>query len=165
MKRDDLFTKLHDQYNTYQSSIQDPYAFYHDVFEISHEASSVAEFHYLICNRKYQRLCELNEALEFASLEIIGSPNLINTPQWECAVQLFRTNSLDSLVQFFTSYLSIDHHCHPTRHANTPNSGSIDITPNLPAGAILSAAILPSTEPDSDLPTFKNAAKNAYHGE
>jgi len=30
MKRGDLFTKLHDQYNTYSSPIQDPDAFHHD---------------------------------------------------------------------------------------------------------------------------------------
>ncbi|KAK2071038.1 hypothetical protein P8C59_005493 [Phyllachora maydis] len=35
MKRDDLYGKLQDQYNTLKSSIQDPEAFHHDVFEIS----------------------------------------------------------------------------------------------------------------------------------
>ncbi|EGU71791.1 hypothetical protein FOXB_17700 [Fusarium oxysporum f. sp. conglutinans Fo5176] len=34
-------------------------------------------------------------------------------PQWEHAVQLFRTNSLDSLVRYFASYLPIDHIWHP----------------------------------------------------
>jgi hypothetical protein len=113
MKREDLFTKLQNQYNTYSSSIQDPNAFHHDVFEISQQASSTAEFHCMIQNRKQQRLRELNDALESASLEIIGNPTLINTPQWHHAIQLFRTNSLDSLVQYFSSYLPVDHLWHP----------------------------------------------------
>ncbi|KAM0541693.1 hypothetical protein ACHAO7_010360 [Fusarium culmorum] len=113
MKKEDLFTKLHDQYNTYPSPIQDDEAFYHDISEISYEAQSTAEFHHLASNRRQQRLCELNDSLESASLEIIGNPDLIKMPQWGHAVQLFRTNSLDSLVRYFASYLPADHIWHP----------------------------------------------------
>jgi hypothetical protein len=113
MKKEDLFTKLHDQYNTYPSPIQDDEAFYHNISEISYEAQSTAEFHHLASNRRQQRLCELNDSLESASLEIIGNPNLIKMPQWGHAVQLFRTNSLDSLVRYFASYLPADHIWHP----------------------------------------------------
>ncbi|KAH6873606.1 hypothetical protein B0T10DRAFT_499648, partial [Thelonectria olida] len=109
MKREDLFTKLHGQYNTYPSPIQDPDAFHHDIFEISHKADSAAEFHHLARDRKQQRLRELNDALESASFEIIANPRLISTPQWQHAVQLFRTKSLDSLVRYFASYLPTDH--------------------------------------------------------
>lgn len=115
LKKEDLSNKLHDQYNTYLAPIQSPEAFYHDISEISHTAHSAAEFHRLALGRRQQRLNELNEALESASFEIIGNPRLIETPQWEHAIQLFRTNSLDSLVQYFASYLPGEHCWHPLR--------------------------------------------------
>ncbi|KAI1102501.1 hypothetical protein F4804DRAFT_264806 [Jackrogersella minutella] len=112
MKRDELFTKLHDQYNTIAFSIQDPEAFHHDVYEISNVASTVDEFHRLLADRKQLRLNEMNQSLESASFEIIANPNLIGTDQWQFAVQLFRTRSLDSLVRYFSSYLPDDHPWH-----------------------------------------------------
>lgn len=119
MKRGDLLTTLHDQYNTYTSPIQDPDAFYHDIFEISHEATSIAEFHHLADNRRRQRLHELYDALDAVSLEITGNPALINMPQWQHAIQLFRTNSFDSLIYFFASYLPINPNWHPSHHTST----------------------------------------------
>ncbi|KAF5647369.1 hypothetical protein F25303_5235 [Fusarium sp. NRRL 25303] len=115
LKKEDLSNKLHDQYNTYLTPIQSPEAFYHDISEIAHTAHSAAEFHRLAHGRRQQRLNELNKALESASFEIIGNPSLIETPQWEHAIQLFRTNSLDSLVQYFASYLPREHRWHPLR--------------------------------------------------
>jgi hypothetical protein len=115
MKREELFTKLHDQYNTFPSSIQDPEAFHHDVYEISNTASSTDEFHRLLADRKDQRLRELNDTLESASLEIIANPRLVGTEQWQYALQLFRTKSLDSLVRYFASYLPDDH---PWQHSH-----------------------------------------------
>ncbi|KAI1479111.1 hypothetical protein F4774DRAFT_383045 [Daldinia eschscholtzii] len=112
MKRDDLFTGLHDQYNTIAFSIQDPEAFHHDVYEISNTASTVDEFHRMLADRKQLRLNELNQSLESASVEIIANPNLIGTQQWQYALQLFRTKSLDSLVRYFASYLPDDHPWH-----------------------------------------------------
>ncbi|KAI5459489.1 hypothetical protein BGZ63DRAFT_391132 [Mariannaea sp. PMI_226] len=132
MKREDLFTKLHDQYNTYQSPIQDPNAFYHDIFEISQKANSPAEFHQLANNRRQQRLRELNDTLESASFEIIANPRLVGTPQWQHAIQLFRTNSLDSLVAYFASYLPTHHLWHPSYHASTSVISSTGIMPHLP---------------------------------
>ncbi|KAI2620535.1 hypothetical protein GGR54DRAFT_103798 [Hypoxylon sp. NC1633] len=112
MRRDDLFTKLQDQYNTVAFSIQDPEAFHHDVYELSTTASTAEEFHSLLADRKELRLRELNESLESASVEIIANPNLIGTEQWQYAIQLFRTRSLDSLVRYFASYLPEDHSWH-----------------------------------------------------
>jgi len=109
LRKDDLFSKLHDQYNTVTTPLLDPEAFHHDVYEISHKASTTNEFHSLLRERKQQRLRELNESLESAALEIIANPSLIGTEQWEYAVQLFRTKSLDSLVRYFSSYLPADH--------------------------------------------------------
>ncbi|KAK4135885.1 hypothetical protein BT67DRAFT_376898 [Trichocladium antarcticum] len=109
LKRNDLFTKLHDQYNTVPSPILDPEAFHHDVCELAQQATSNDELHHLLQDRKQQRLRELNETLESAAVEIIGNPDLIGTEQWHHAVQLFRTKSLDSLVRYFASYLPSDH--------------------------------------------------------
>jgi hypothetical protein len=108
MKIGDQFTVLHDQYNTFSLSLQDPEAFHHDISEASHRAGSNHEFHDLLTDRKKQRVQELTESLERASLEIIANPTLISTTQWQHAVQLFRTGSFDSLVRYFTSYLSGD---------------------------------------------------------
>lgn len=118
MKREDLYSKLHDQYNTITSSIQDPEAFHHDVCEISHAASNPDEFHRLLADRKEQRLRELNESLESASVEIIANPALMGTHQWQYALQLFRTKSLDSLVSYFSSYLPVDHPWRPSTDAD-----------------------------------------------
>lgn len=109
LKRDDLFHSLHLQYNTVSNPILDPEAFHHDVYELSHQAASADEFYRLLEGRKQQRLRELNESLESAAFEIIANPSLIGTEQWEHAVQLFRTKSLDSLVRYFASYLPSDH--------------------------------------------------------
>lgn len=54
----------------------------------------------------------LTGMLEDASFEIIGNPSLIGTEQWQYAIQLFRTKSLDSLVRYFSSYLPQEHPWH-----------------------------------------------------
>lgn len=112
LKSNDLTTTLHEKYNTISFSIQDPDAFHHDVFEISHRASTLADFEGLMQERKALRVKELNDMLEDASFEIVGNPDLIGTEQWALAVQLFRTRSLDSLVRYFASYLPADHPWH-----------------------------------------------------
>ncbi|KAI1313949.1 hypothetical protein F5Y03DRAFT_410 [Xylaria venustula] len=109
MKREDLYTKLQDQYNTVTLSIQDPEAFHHDVCEISKTAVDLNEFHRMLEERKEFRLKQLNDSLQSASVEIIANPNLIGTDQWQHAIQLFRTRSFDSLVRYFSSYLPEDH--------------------------------------------------------
>ncbi|KAF5554421.1 ribose-phosphate pyrophosphokinase [Fusarium phyllophilum] len=139
LTREDLSNKLHDQYNTYLAPIQSPEAFYHDISEIAHTAHSAAEFHHLAHGRRQQRLSELNDALESASFEIIGNPNLINTPQWEHAIQLFRTNSLDSLVQYFASYLPQEHRWHPLRQDSVRQPSQVSIGAGILDGIKLKA--------------------------
>lgn len=112
LKRDDLNTTLHDRFNTVPSAIQDPEAFHHDVYELSTQACTLDEFERLMEERKKLRLEELNGMLENASFEIVGNPSLIGTEQWQYALQLFRTKSLDSLVRYFASYLPQDHPWH-----------------------------------------------------
>ncbi|KAL0935505.1 uncharacterized protein CTRU02_210096 [Colletotrichum truncatum] len=123
MKRDDLSTKLHDQYNTIPSSIQDPDAFHHDVFEVSRLADTADEFHRLMADRKEQRLKELNASLDLAAVEIIANPKLVGTAQWSYALQLFRTRSLDSLVRLFSSYLP-DDYCSRQGYYTASSNGS-----------------------------------------
>jgi hypothetical protein len=105
LKRDDLFSSLHDQYNTFTFTLQDPEAFHADVYEISHDASTTDEFHKLLAERRQQRLRELHDSLETLAVEIIANPKLMDSPQWEHALQLFRTKSFDSLVRYFATYL------------------------------------------------------------
>ncbi|KAJ6788785.1 hypothetical protein PWT90_09017 [Aphanocladium album] len=105
MKRDDLFTSLHDQYNTVSFSLQDPEAFHHDVLELSNQADTAEEFHQLMAERKGQRTKEISECLESLAVEIIANPMLMGTDQWQHALQLFRTKSYDSIVRYFASYI------------------------------------------------------------
>ncbi|RFU72320.1 hypothetical protein TARUN_9931 [Trichoderma arundinaceum] len=109
MKRGDLFTTLHDQYNTFTYTLQDPEAFHHDVYEISHHADTAEEFHRFMAARQRQRLTELQESLESLAVEIIANPKLIGSDQWQHALQLFRTKSFDSIVRYFASYLPDDY--------------------------------------------------------
>ncbi|OHE95990.1 hypothetical protein CORC01_08683 [Colletotrichum orchidophilum] len=126
MKRGDLSTKLHDQYNTIPSSIQDPDAFHHDVCEISHVADTADDFHRLMAGRKEQRLKELNASLDLAAVEIIANPKLVGTAQWSYALQLFRTRSLDSLVRLFSSYLPDDYSCTQGYYASSTGTSFSD---------------------------------------
>lgn len=114
MKRDDLFTSLHEQYNTVTFSLQDPEAFHHDVLELSNHAETATELHQLLAERKEQRTKEINDCLESLAVEIIANPLLMGTDQWQHAVQLFRTKSYDSIVRYFASYIPeeyVDEQC------------------------------------------------------
>ncbi|KUI55852.1 hypothetical protein VP1G_03221 [Cytospora mali] len=130
LKSDDLNTTLHDRFNTVPSAIQDPEAFHHDVYELSTEANTLDEFERLMEERKKLRLEELNGMLENASFEIIGNPSLIGTEQWQYALQLFRTKSLDSLVRYFASYLPQGHPWHhdfdPAVRSSKKHEGVLD---------------------------------------
>ncbi|KAK2018686.1 hypothetical protein LZ32DRAFT_332716 [Colletotrichum eremochloae] len=124
MKRDDLSTKLQDEYNTLPSNIQDPEAFRNDVCEISRIADTADEFHRMMADRKEQRLKELNASLDLAAVEIIANPKLVGTAQWSYALQLFRTRSLDSLVRLFSSYLPDDYSCTQGYYSTSSNGTS-----------------------------------------
>lgn len=131
LQREDLETKLHDQYNTFSLAILDPEAFHHDVYELANKAKTTDEFHELLAERKQLRVRELNESLESAAFEIIGNPTLIGTDQWQHAVQLFRTRSLDSLVRYFASYLPEQHPWYKSADSGSVTSSSADSCPSL----------------------------------
>ncbi|KAK2599935.1 hypothetical protein QQS21_005319 [Conoideocrella luteorostrata] len=133
MKRDDLFTTLHDQYNTFSYTLQDPEAFHHDVYEISRDADTADEFHRLMAGRRQMRIRELNESLETLAVEIIANPKLMGTEQWHHALQLFRTKSYDSIVRYFASYLPDDY---VDRHdTNSTSSSSFSETDTISTAA------------------------------
>jgi hypothetical protein len=111
-KHSDLTTTLHDKYNTFTSTIQDPEAFHHDVWEVSNEAESTEDFHRLMSERRDQRMQELNDTLETLAVEIISNPKLLDSKHWKYALQLFRTRSFDSIVRYFASYLPEDYDDH-----------------------------------------------------
>lgn len=124
MKRDDLLTTLHDQYNTFSYTLQDPEAFHHDVYEISCDADTVDEFHRMMADRRQMRLRELTESLETLAVEIIANPKLMATEQWNHALQLFRTKSFDSIVRYFASYIPDDYLDHHDTHSTSSSSFS-----------------------------------------
>ncbi|GAO13713.1 uncharacterized protein UV8b_01647 [Ustilaginoidea virens] len=129
MKRDDLFTTLHDQYNTIPYSLQDPEAFHLDVYEISRDADTVDKFHQMMADRRLMRLRELNDSLETLAVEIIANPKLMGTEQWQQALQFFRTKSYDSIVRYFASYLPDEyldrHDTHSTTSASLSETDSM----------------------------------------
>lgn len=131
LQREDLETKLHDQYNTFSLAILDPEAFHHDVYELANKAATTDELHELLAERKQLRVRELNDSLESAAFEIIGNPTLIGTDQWQHAVQLFRTRSLDSLVRYFASYLPEQHPWHKSVDSGSVTSSSAESCPSL----------------------------------
>ncbi|KAM0343235.1 hypothetical protein ACHAPU_008828 [Fusarium lateritium] len=131
MKRDDLFTNLHDQYNTFTFNLQDPEAFHHDVYEISRDADTADDFHRLMAERKQQRICELHESLESLAVEIIANPKLMDSEHWQYALQLFRTKSFDSIVRYFASYLPenyLDRHDHDHDNVSVASESSFSET-------------------------------------
>ncbi|KPM36483.1 hypothetical protein AK830_g10099 [Neonectria ditissima] len=147
MKRDDLFTKLHDQYNTFSFNIQDPEAFHHDVYEISRDADTPDEFHRLMADRQRQRLTELHESLESLAVEIIANPKLMDSEHWQYALQLFRTKSFDSIVRYFASYL-------PDGYVDNNDNVSISSSTYSEIHSVKTESTSASSVEDASLPSF-----------
>ncbi|KAF4975651.1 hypothetical protein FZEAL_7586 [Fusarium zealandicum] len=150
MKRDDLFTKLHDQYNTFTFTLQDPEAFHHDVYEISRHADTSDEFHRLMADRQRSRIRELHESLESLAVEIIANPKLMDSEHWQYAIQLFRTKSFDSIVRYFASYLPdnyLDRHDHD--NVSIASSSSFSET-----NSVKTEGTTASSVDDASLPSF-----------
>ncbi|KAJ6783065.1 hypothetical protein PWT90_05390 [Aphanocladium album] len=103
---DDEFKELQELYNTFPSAIQNPQAFHFDLLEIATKAATREELYKELAIRKQIRILELNRSLESLSCEIVANPDLLAVSQWHHAVQIFRTGSLDSLVEYFASYLA-----------------------------------------------------------
>lgn len=106
MAMNDQFDTLHDQYNTISTPIQDAESFHLDIADIADKATSRAEFHSLLAQRKQLRLDELRSCFESVSVELVANPMLMDESRWAHAVQFFRTSSLDSIVAYFAAYLA-----------------------------------------------------------
>lgn len=148
LQHSDLSTTLHDKYNTFTSTIQDPEAFHHDVWEISHEADTTEDFHRLMLERRASRMQELNDTLENLAVEIISNPKLLDSKHWKYALQLFRTRSFDSIVRYFASYLPDDFDEH---HAPSSTSSSFSEAHSVHTTQTASTA---SSVDESPFPTF-----------
>lgn len=147
MKRDDLFTKLHDQYNTFTFTLQDPEAFHHDVYEISRDADTPDEFHRLMAERRSQRLRELNDSLESLAVEIIANPKLMDSDHWQFALQLFRTKSFDSIVRYFASYI-------PDNYIDRHDNASVASSSFSDTNSVKTASTTASSVDDTHIPSF-----------
>jgi hypothetical protein len=108
MQCQDLITTLHQQYNTYEATLQDFEAFHHDVLEISTSSSSTSDFHLRMEERKQLRLQEMTDTWDHISSHISAAYGDLSTPSWGLAVHFFRTMSLDSLVRFFGNFLDAE---------------------------------------------------------
>lgn len=148
LKRDDLFTSLHDKYNTFTFSLQDPEAFHHDVCEIAYDADTTEQFFHLMADRRRQRLRELHESLETLAVEIIANPRLMDSDHWEYALQLFRTKSFDSLVRYFASYLPNGYLSDGDSHTSCSSSSSFSDAPSVSTTASSKASSV------ADAPAF-----------
>ena len=102
----DQFNTLHDQYNTISTPIQDAQSFHLDVADISDKATTRAEFHLLLAQRKQMRLDELRNCFESVAVELVANPKLMDESRWIHAIQFFRTTSIDSIVAYFATYLA-----------------------------------------------------------
>jgi hypothetical protein len=109
MDLEDLFTTLHQQYNTGTIPLQDFQAFHHDVNELSRKAKTPEEFHRLMAERSEFRRKELLKSFESVAQQLAGQPSLLETPaSYEHATALFGTQSLDSLVRYFASFMELN---------------------------------------------------------
>jgi len=67
LKQKDLFTTLHEEYNTSPSAIQDSVVFHHDIVDNSRQAKDLEPFKHILHQRRAFRLNELNEALDYTA--------------------------------------------------------------------------------------------------
>ncbi|CAG9989756.1 unnamed protein product [Clonostachys byssicola] len=165
LKRADLFSSLHEQYNTFTFSIQDPQAFHADVNEISHDADTLEEFHRLLAERRQQRLQELHDTLEALALEIIANPKLMDSNHWEYAMQLFRTKSFDSLVRYFASYLPDTHTDSADAQSEPPSPVFSDATSvrttSTKAGSVDGVSVTQFEAPTTSKDSFSDGSLDA----
>ncbi|KAH7024988.1 uncharacterized protein B0I36DRAFT_366886 [Microdochium trichocladiopsis] len=105
LQPNDLFTSLHEQYNTYRAPLQDFEAFHHDISEAAAAAADTADFHRRMAIRQKERLTEMIAALDHVALRVTASPGVFDgassASTWADSVAFFRHRSLDAIVRFF----------------------------------------------------------------
>ncbi|PON20877.1 hypothetical protein TGAM01_v210276 [Trichoderma gamsii] len=124
----DLFTTLHDRFNTRPFPLQDPTAFHRDVYECADNSDTIDEFYSQLEQRKAQRIEEMSEGWDEVSTLLVSFPTLLSCQlcydpetrdvkmkpgtkndsmaQRQFAfLQYARCMSFDNLVTFFDGYV------------------------------------------------------------
>ncbi|KAL2755613.1 hypothetical protein ACRALDRAFT_1064344 [Sodiomyces alcalophilus JCM 7366] len=122
LHHEDLFTSLHDRFNTRSSAIQDPYAFHRDVVECANNSATIDEFYDQLSERKTERMKEMDDAWSEISRLLAFTPSVWSclacgghrrdddmesdrlTSRWQAFVRLCRSMSSDRLVIFFDEF-------------------------------------------------------------
>ncbi|KAM6482606.1 hypothetical protein HDV62DRAFT_390631 [Trichoderma sp. SZMC 28011] len=128
LKHEDLFTTLHDRFNTQTLPLQDLPAFHSDVCELVLECDTLDELYSALEKRKEQRIKELRTAWKDIAGTITvrpavmacrvcyeedhgdterppGSQNDTRIERWWSFIQYARTPSFDNIVAFFDGYV------------------------------------------------------------
>ncbi|TRX94762.1 hypothetical protein FHL15_004223 [Xylaria flabelliformis] len=106
MSMDELFTSLHNRFNTWSAPLQSPEAFHHDVWEISNAASTKEELFQALEIRKRQRSEEMAQAWNSIAVHLVGGKSMFTGDHWAYAVRFFRTRSLDHMLAFLYQFLN-----------------------------------------------------------
>ncbi|KAH0532071.1 hypothetical protein TsFJ059_000810 [Trichoderma semiorbis] len=128
LKHEDMFTTLHDRFNTQTIPLQNTAAFHNDVCGLVLECDTLEELYSALEERKEQRIKELNRAWDEVAVTIgtrpallgcricleddhedtgrpPGSTNDTRTERWLSFVQYARMPSFDNIITFFDGYV------------------------------------------------------------
>ncbi|KAL7916985.1 hypothetical protein ACQKWADRAFT_307924 [Trichoderma austrokoningii] len=123
----DLFTTLHDRFNTKPSRLQSPAAFHKDVYECANISDTIDEFYSRLEQRKAQRIEEMSEAWDDIATLLIwsdvlscqscrdpetgeiemkpGTKNDSVSQRWSALLDYRQSMSFDTLITFFDGYV------------------------------------------------------------
>lgn len=125
---EDLFTTLHDRFNTHKLPLQDPVAFREDVCESARYSATLDEFYSQLEARKIERIKEMNKGWDNVCALVAATPSVMacqlcydkvthkvktkpgtmndSMPErWLNFVQFSRSPSFDNLVKFFDGFV------------------------------------------------------------
>ncbi|PTB70838.1 hypothetical protein BBK36DRAFT_1175723 [Trichoderma citrinoviride] len=128
LKREDLFTTLHDRFNMHRLPLQDPMAFHRDVCEAVAYSGTLEEFYSQMEERKAQRAKEMNKAWDDICFLIASGPWVLACPlcydaetgdvktppdtlndsmpqKWALFNYFSRSLSFDTLIRYFDGYV------------------------------------------------------------
>lgn len=92
MRLDELFTTLHDRFNTWPAPLQDWEAFHHDVWEISEAATTKEELMKNLEKRMNIRKAEMTEVWDLISVHCAIGRSILPEEHWRHACQCFEQN-------------------------------------------------------------------------
>ncbi|KAI1818214.1 hypothetical protein GGS20DRAFT_345638 [Poronia punctata] len=106
MEIDEIFSTLHNKFNTWPAPIQTWHAFHADVLDVSSTANTREELFAGLEKRTKQRMQEMTSAWEGLGCHLAGGKTVLNNEQWGLVLQLTRTKGLDAMLAFLHSFLS-----------------------------------------------------------